>query len=306
MAATQRASKKIKFANVKQTFKTAASGDGGAAVVGTIFLYGHDAKLVFDAAAPGSPLYQIVLENDCKPSPLFNIVTGLREFLATTKHELDCKDLAQLESLYSTRVVITPGSDTSGCGFVPWQVAFYTSGAHLGATLQLLGGYLVWQHESGRVGEKAAQMSLRLGPGVRVDTAHLPTNVQVDIDAAVAVTPLVAAPPRGKKLVEITVEHVSADVVNVLFTGNTYAFRRLFDAAGLAGGWADVAGEQTYVRCLPNLDISSAGAQQKAAAMIKSSLLAGYVAILRPDDEWSSSCAEFAQELCRNQIYNVE
>ena len=193
----------------------------------TIHKWADKATEILPAANEDSPVWQLQVVHENRPSVTFGFLAAIRAYLP----ELRLETLEELEERKHLRIVIASGQvqDPDGVGVKPWRVAVYSGSATPIAALEFLAGFL--EHVGGKpefgvCGPPALQIHAQC-------SVHIGTEVPEPWTLASATTApshaFDAAPPRGRRHLVLTVEkEVDSACYSFMVSGNTWQYRNVF------------------------------------------------------------------------------
>ena len=248
---------------------------------------------VYSECFTGNALYVIHVESNAVPSPLFHMKHQLSTYLSIHKQETmtasDSMAIALPPLTYEEWCNSYPVAyqwcsratdDADGVGWAKAASAFYVSGgaANIKDFLMFMDDLMAWRSTYSDV--KLDAISRK--PDVHV---YLECDLRVDIQEAknetkcmfaVSTTPPTPAsvfhvppPIYPARIVVLTFELASVDVVHLIFSGNTRPFQKFFAKLGIPGQTIKVDPEAEfgeYFRVMQTVSIANA---HQAATTIK-------------------------------------
>ena len=246
--------------------RRAAAGDGKElpAVTVSVVQWCGDSRFFFPTASAGTPLYQIQVVHDSRPSITFGFSAAFRAFLPEIDPEL--QTFADLEQKRNIRVVMSGGAeecDPDAIGVKQWRAALYAATKEPAAVLDMLSAFVENKQRAAEFAGYQLQMEVSRS-AEKIFTGGLPHPWSWMPGGSLGPRPFEAAPVRGKHHMILQVEREDdvPDSHALTFAGGTWAFREAFDAAEVEGGHVDVGGEREYVRCLRSLKFDTAGKER--------------------------------------------
>ena len=205
------------------------------------------------------PLYQIQISQDekARPNVLYNFKSAFEAFLSHGQ-SADATPLPSLQELerVGIKFVNSKPDDPDGVGVMPWRKAFYVAGEAeakpVSNFLLLLDGF--WKAKESELQHK---FDVEIHPHVSADVSDVWEDLEYDkycLEDPAAVLPLKfweAAPVIGKRVVSMYLQMNSEGAIDVLFGGQTYAFKAGFDSLGIQGGMAG----GSYFRKIENVSV---------------------------------------------------
>ena len=134
-------------------------------------------------------------------------------------------------------MVVANRTDPEDVGFVQWRVAFYLAG-YLNNFLLLLDDFFVYKAKA-IAREQPFQVQIFPHTGVEVTVLDDFSYEHVELMEQTATPPLKifeAQPCIGKRIVVLNVQIEDDNLLSILITGNTWAFRSRLDTFGVSGG----------------------------------------------------------------------
>ena len=169
-------------------------------------------------------------------------------------------DVRALEDAVGVRLVVADRTDPEDVGFVQWRVAFYLAG-DLNNFLLLLDDFFVYKAKA-IAREQPFQVQIFPHTGVEVSVLDDFSYEHVELMEQTATPPLKifeAQPCIGKRIVVLIVQIEDDNLLSILITGNTWAFRSRLDTFGVSGGYqsgTDETERRTYFRVMTAVGVN--------------------------------------------------
>ena len=181
-------------------------------------------------------------------------------------------DVRALEDAVGVRLVVADRTDPEDVGFVQWRVAFYCAG-DLNNFLLLLDDFFVYKAKA-IAREQPFQVQIYPHTGVEVTVADDFNYEHIELMEQTPTPPLKlfeAQPCIGKRIVVLNIQIEDENIISVVITGNTWAFRARLDTFGVSGGYqsgTDDSERRTYFRVMKSLDVSDEAQQDRVKQLV--------------------------------------
>jgi len=223
--------------------KATSSLPAEAPVVIAITKYTNNAS-VFGREFHGTPLYQVQLAHECRPSVFGSVISGMQQFLkdAHTADENFPENLAELRE-QGIVMTITNADDPFRVGFQQWRIAMYTD-RDIMNLLSFIHDFIVYKIT---LDKKLKNIEVQLS-GLSTFEKPESWTLNVEVEKVVPFSPFAAWPPYGTKVVLATIEVDETPSVCGMLFGHTYAFKDRLEAHGMFGTSMPINGKSEFVR----------------------------------------------------------
>eukprot|EP00435_Cladocopium_sp_Y103_P042461 s178_g11.t1 len=188
-----------------------------------------------------SPVYQITVKHQWKPSITYQMQKNVNEFLAQGKLPTYGTSIDQVVPRYS--------SSAKECQIKveaemrkPWQTAIYAAGVeNLLASLFMMEEFMKWRAVVEGIEVPPVRVIVRCTADIAEWTVGATVHVAVSADVPSNATMLASCPPAYSGHLSIVVNGAE-EGVGVSLCGNTYAIREKLDGLGFEGSYVDASG----------------------------------------------------------------
>ena len=218
-----------------------------------------DAKSIWDdVKEPDVALWQVQVQHPAQDDITVNMYNSFNEFLKTHESDDMPSSLAELQQKALIKLAITDTRDPDGAGcFVQWRPAFYVAGADESVLHNAL--YLLDEFWTYKCKDKNYYVNVSVHPHIGVDIAECKENFEhphylvAEPSKKLPMGFFEAHPVQGRKILQVTVQVDSENVLSIAFSGPIWSLRDGFDNLGVAGFKHE---NGVYYRVLPGLDAS--------------------------------------------------
>ena len=230
-----------------------AKGD----IVATLYKYSDDAKTIWETCKEdGLSLWQVQIQHECRDSICFQVQERFHHYLQSDPSLP--QNTAELQEKALIKLVVATSDDEESVGFKQWRVAFYVAGkddSALQNLMYLLDGFWAF-FTTGKT--EYANVILHPHTNVNIDECwdhfQYPVYQLEEASEKLPMGIFEAYPPQGKRIVQMTIQVESGELVSFIFHGATWPFRNAFETVSVPG-YKD--NHNIYYRAIKSMNVSS-------------------------------------------------